>query len=209
MTARLADVIAALDAAYPRSLAESWDTGIGLTCGDPGQEVRHVLLAVDVDPVTVGEAVDIGAQLLVTHPPLLFRPVQSVAADTPKGSLLHRLMGGGIAHFAAHTNADRAPGGVNDALADALGLRDPRPLVPAPPDPLDKIVVFVPAADTDRLIAALAAAFGLVEWLRTFVFTGFPWNPVGYAAMPVPLLMQSASVVGSPGRCLISARPHA
>ncbi len=48
-------------------------------------------------------------------------------------------------------------------------------------------------------IAALAAAFGLVEWLRTFVFTGFPWNPVGYAAMPVPLLMQSASVVGSPG----------
>lgn len=48
-------------------------------------------------------------------------------------------------------------------------------------------------------IASLAAAFGLIEWLRTFLFTGFPWNPVGYAAMPVPLLMQSASVVGSIG----------
>lgn len=48
-------------------------------------------------------------------------------------------------------------------------------------------------------IVALAAAFGFVEWLRSFVFTGFPWNPIGYAAMPVPLLMQSVAVVGSPG----------
>ncbi len=158
MPVALSEVIAALDAAYPRSLAEPWDTGIGLTCGDPADRVAAVLLAVDVDPVTVAEAAEVGAQLLVTHHPLLFRPVQSVAADTAKGSLLHPLIRSGVAHFAAHTNADRAPGGVNDALAEAIGLVGARPLVPVDPPALEKIVVFVPAADTDRMIAALAAA---------------------------------------------------
>jgi dinuclear metal center YbgI/SA1388 family protein len=158
MTARLADVIDALEAAYPPWMAEPWDTGIGLTCGDLADPVDRALLAVDADPVTVAEAAEVGAQLLVTHHPLLFRPVQSVAAGTAKGSLLHALIRAGIAHFAAHTNADRAPGGVNDALADAIGLSGTRPLLPVPAPALDKVVVFVPTEHTDRLIAALAAA---------------------------------------------------
>lgn len=132
MGVALTDVIGVLESAYPPSLAEPWDTGIGLTCGDPDSEVERVLLAVDVDPATVTEAKAGGAQLLVTHHPLLFRPVQTVAASTDKGALLHTLIGGGIAHFAAHTNADRAQGGVNDALADALGLTGTVPLVPIP-----------------------------------------------------------------------------
>jgi dinuclear metal center YbgI/SA1388 family protein len=131
MAVTVAGVWAALDAAYPPRLAEDWDTGIGLSCGDPTAEVRRVLLAVDVDPAVVRQARDSGAELIVTHHPLLFRPVQSVAADTDKGSLLHALIRSGIAHIAAHTNADRAVGGVNDALAEALGLRDAAPLVPA------------------------------------------------------------------------------
>ncbi len=158
MAVPLAALIAALDDAYPRSLAEPWDTGIGLTCGDPADEIGSVLLAVDVDPATVAEAREIGAGLLVTHHPLLFRPVQSVAADSPKGSLLHPLIRGGIAHFAAHTNADRAVGGVNDALAGALGLVGTTPLVPVTPVAWDKLVVFVPDSETDGVIAALAAA---------------------------------------------------
>lgn len=130
MGVRLAELIAALDAAYPPRLAEAWDTGIGLTCGDPLAEVHRVLLAVDGDLSTVREAERVDAQLLLTHHPLLFRPVQSVAASTDKGALVHRLIRGGIAHFAAHTNADRAVGGVNDALADTLGILDTVPLVP-------------------------------------------------------------------------------
>lgn len=127
----LTEVIAALEAAYPPRLAEPWDTGIGLTCGDPTGEVRRVLLAVDGDPATVREAAQRRADLLLTHHPLLFRPVQSVAASTDKGALVHRMIRGGIAHFAAHTNADRAIDGVNDALADALGLLDRATMVPA------------------------------------------------------------------------------
>jgi len=127
---RIRDVLDILERAYPASLAESWDTGIGLTCGDPGDEVTGVLLAVDVDSATVDEAVDAGAQLLLTHHPLLFRPVQTVSALTAKGGLVHRMIRSGTAHVAVHTNADTAVGGVNDALADVLGLGGTRPLVP-------------------------------------------------------------------------------
>ena len=137
------------------ALAEPWDTGIGLTCGDPDALVRSVLFAVDVDPVTVAEAVDVGAQLLVTHHPLLFRAVQSVAADTPKGRLIHRMLRHGIGHYAAHTNADRADGGVNDALAGVLGLTGVRPLQPATGAAFDKLVVMVPRGQADVLLDAL------------------------------------------------------
>jgi len=133
--ARVRDVLDVLHRAYPESLAEGWDTGIGLTCGDPEDTVTTVLLAVDVDAATVDEAIRSGAEMLITHHPLLFRPVQSVAADRPKGVLLHRMIRSGVAHVAAHTNADRAPGGVNSALAAALGLTGQRPLRPDDADP--------------------------------------------------------------------------
>ena len=158
MSVTVGDVARALEKVYPPSLAESWDTGIGLTCGDRGDQVRTVLLAVDVDAHTVGQARELGAEMLVTHHPMLFRAVQSVAADTPKGSLLHDLLRSGVAHFAAHTNADKAVGGVNDALAGALGLTSVRPLVPDQPAALDTIVVFVPTPDVAEMINALAAA---------------------------------------------------
>ncbi len=130
MVVRVRDVIATVLACYPASLAEEWDTGIGLTCGDPADVIASVLLAVDADEATVGEAIRDGAGLLLTHHPLLFRPVQSVNADTAKGTLIHRMIRSGVAHFAAHTNADSAVGGVNDALAAVLGLTDLSPLVP-------------------------------------------------------------------------------
>lgn len=129
----VADVLATVRRAYPESLAEDWDGGIGLTCGDPLEPVTDVLLAVDADDTTVDEAIRRGAGILLTHHPLLFRPVQSVAADTPKGALLHRMIRAGVAHIAAHTNADSAVGGVNDALAATLGLTVQGPLAPNAP----------------------------------------------------------------------------
>ncbi len=130
MSTTVGEVIAVLEAAYPPRLAQDWDTGIGLTCGDPTGDVDMVLLAVDIDDAVVAEALQIGAQLVVTHHPLLFRPVQTVSTETAKGRVIDRLIRSGIAHFAAHTNADKAVGGVNDALASALGLQRVRPLVP-------------------------------------------------------------------------------
>ena len=156
MTAPLRDVVAVLDELYPPSWAESWDA-VGLVVGDPDALVRRVLFAVDPVDVVVAEAAERGADLLVTHHPLYLRGTTSVAATNPKGRVVHRLVSGPCGRFVAHTNADVASPGVSDALADAVGLLDTRPLQPLPREPLDKLVVFVPVADADRVLDAVAA----------------------------------------------------
>ena len=122
MTATVRDVVAALEAAYPPALAESWDA-VGLVCGDPAEPVHRVLIAVDPVAETIADALEHDAQLLVTHHPLLLRGVHGVPADDPKGGLVHRLVRAGVGLFCAHTNADAADPGVSDALAHVLGLR--------------------------------------------------------------------------------------
>ena len=121
--------MAVLEELYPANTAEPWDS-VGLICGDPAQPVRKILLALDVTQATVQEAVDCQADLLITHHPLFLRPVHSVAADTWKGKLVHQLIQAGCALFNAHTNADIALGGVNEALSQRLGLRDTEVLIP-------------------------------------------------------------------------------
>jgi len=123
------DVLAVLEARYPLWLAEDWDVN-GLAVGGPDTEVTRVHLAVDPTLAVVNEAVDAGAQLLVTHHPPMLRGVTSVAADTAKGAIVHALVSGGVALASAHTNADHAAGGVSDALAKAVGLTVSGPLVP-------------------------------------------------------------------------------
>ena len=153
----LGDLIAVLDEAYPPRLAESWDS-VGLVCGDPGAPVSRVLFAVDATAAVVDEAIARCAQALVVHHPLLLRGVDSVAANTPKGALLHRLIRNDCALFTAHTNADSADPGVSDALAQALGLRVTGPLEPKSAAPVDTWTVFVPRTHTDAVLAALFEA---------------------------------------------------
>lgn len=157
MNATLADVVAVLDQAYDPRRAEAWDA-VGTTAGDHSASIGKVLLAVDPVRATVDEAVAWGADLLLTHHPLLLRGVHSLAATTPKGRLLHDLVRHGIALHTCHTNADVPPGGVSESLALALGLTDLRPLDPAPAAPMDKVTVYVPQAALDDVIAALVDA---------------------------------------------------
>ncbi|GAB6939119.1 Nif3-like dinuclear metal center hexameric protein [Isoptericola variabilis] len=124
----LRDVVAALEDLYPPSTAEGWDA-VGLVVGDPAAPVRRILFAVDPVAAVVDEAIDWGADLLVTHHPLFLRPVHSVAATTFKGDVVHRLLRAGCGLYVAHTNADAAPRGVADALADLVGITDRSPLV--------------------------------------------------------------------------------
>lgn len=154
--ATLADVTAALDQLYPPSLAEPWDA-VGLVCGDPSTEVRRVLLAVDATPEVAAEAVAGGCDLLLTHHPLYLGGTTSVAATNPKGRVVHALVRAGCGLFVAHTNADRARPGVNDALADLFGLRDTQPLEPGAQQ-VDKLVVFVPRDDAEKVRQAVADA---------------------------------------------------
>ncbi|WP_033342252.1 Nif3-like dinuclear metal center hexameric protein [Catenuloplanes japonicus] len=127
-------LVDALEARYRPAWAEEWDR-IGLVLGEPEAVVRRVLCVVDVVPETVDEALEIGADLIVAHHPLLHKGVSSVAPTTFKGRIVHRLIKGDVALFTAHTNADSANPGVSDALAARLGLTDLRPLVPRKDDP--------------------------------------------------------------------------
>lgn len=156
-TARVADAVAVLDSRYDPRWAQPWDA-VGTVCGDPDAPLRSVLFAVDPVAAVVEEAVRRGVDLLVCHHPLLLRPVHGVAATTPKGRVVHRLVTAGVALHVAHTNADVARPGVSDALAAAVGLSDLEPLAADDADPLDKVVTFVPHADVDAVVDALAAA---------------------------------------------------
>jgi dinuclear metal center YbgI/SA1388 family protein len=157
----LREVIAALDARYDPALAESWDA-VGLVCGDPDEPVRRIVFAVDPTTDVVSDVLAAGAELLVTHHPLLLTPVHGVPADDPKGRLVHRLVRGRAGLFVAHTNADRAPGsGVNDALAGVLGLRDTVPLEPTDDDPragLGRVGELAEAMPLRQFVARAAAA---------------------------------------------------
>ncbi|GIF11716.1 Nif3-like dinuclear metal center hexameric protein [Actinoplanes teichomyceticus] len=123
-------MVDALDARYPRNWAESWDR-VGLVLGEFERAVTRVLCVVDCVPETVDQALAIGADLIVAHHPLLLKPVSSIAPDTFKGRIVHRLIRAEVALYTAHTNADVANPGVSDALAARLGLTGLRPLVPA------------------------------------------------------------------------------
>ncbi|WP_018024536.1 Nif3-like dinuclear metal center hexameric protein [Corynebacterium ulceribovis] len=140
----VADIVAVLDAAYPPELAEDWDR-VGLICGDPNQEVSSVLVALDCTDEVVAAAEQSGANMIVVHHPLLLRGVSTVAANTPKGRIIHRLIRNNIALFAAHTNADSARPGVNDRLAELLGVTPGAPLAPTRTAPMDAWSVKVPA----------------------------------------------------------------
>ncbi len=156
MTVRLADVIEVLDTAYPPRLAQSWDS-VGLVCGDPSEPVESVTIAVDATAEVVATVPERG--LLLAHHPLLLRGVDTVAADTAKGALLHSMIRTGRALFTAHTNADSADPGVSDALAAALGLEVTDVLSPVPSGPaLDKWGVYVPPENAGAVRAAMFGA---------------------------------------------------
>ncbi len=155
--APLAAVVAAIEELYPPRWAAD-DDAVGLVVGDPAADVRRVLFAVDPVQAVADEANSVRADPVVAHHPLLYRPVSTVAASSPKGRVIHDLISHGIGLYVAHTNADSPPRGVSESLARAGGLEDVRPLRPHPVDPLDKIVTFVPRETANAVVDALAAA---------------------------------------------------
>ena len=122
------DVMQAMERIAPRRLAEAWDNP-GLLIGSPADEVRKILVALDVREETIEQAIEDGCDLIVTHHPLIFRGVKAVRTDDATGRKIARLIRADIAVFAAHTNLDSAAGGVNDVLAERLGLVSPVSLV--------------------------------------------------------------------------------
>lgn len=125
----LATVTRVLEELYPLRYAEEWDEP-GLIVGDPAWPVRKIYCAVDPTREVVQEAVDWGADLLITHHPLFFRTVHNVSGMGFRGDIVNTLIGHRCGLWVGHTNADSAHRGTAHAFADLLGLCDQRPLVP-------------------------------------------------------------------------------
>lgn len=157
MLAKGQTVIQLMEELAPKSYAVQ-DDRIGLQLGSLNKEIRKVLVALDVTDEVVEEAIREGADLIIAHHAIIFRPLNHLQTDTPAGRVYAKLIKHDIAVYIAHTNLDVADGGINDMLAQALGLQDLRHLEDVHTEKLKKLVVFVPADHHERVQAAVFAA---------------------------------------------------
>jgi dinuclear metal center YbgI/SA1388 family protein len=150
------DIATALEAWAPKATQQSYDN-VGLQVGDLEAELTRAVIALDLTPAVVDEAIAVDANLIITHHPLIFRPQRSITTTDWNGSLILRLARAGIALYCIHTNLDAARGGVSFALAGQLGLHDVRFLRPIQ-EGLVKLITFVPADHLEVVRLALAEA---------------------------------------------------
>jgi dinuclear metal center YbgI/SA1388 family protein len=151
------EIIQLFEEFSPKKFAEAGDP-IGLQIGKLNKPVQTVMIALDVLEEVVDEAIEKKVDLIIAHHPPIFRPLKKLVTDQPQGRMLEKLIKHDIAVYAAHTNLDVAPGGVNDLLADALELENTKVMVPTFQEALKKLAVFVPAENAEALRKVLAEA---------------------------------------------------
>jgi dinuclear metal center YbgI/SA1388 family protein len=159
---KISDIAGIINKKYPFALAEDWDN-VGLQLGDPTAEVTRIMVALDPLPQVIDAALARQCQLLVTHHPLIFSPLRQITASTSTGKSLLQAAQGGLALLAMHTNYDSAHDGLNDLLANRIGLEQTRPLKSTGGDAYLKLVVFVPTEQLQNMRTALlpfAASIG-------------------------------------------------
>jgi len=159
-TATVGDLVGVVHQLAPPRLAESWDN-VGLQVGRPSDPVRRVLVALEVTREVLAEARQMKADALVTHHPLIFRPVKSITPATPGGDLLLDVARSGLTLIAAHTNLDSVAWGTNGELADRLGMQAAGRQFLRPAAPLMeqvKYAVYVPEAHAEAVTNAMNAA---------------------------------------------------
>lgn len=150
------DILDFLQMWAPLRLAESWDN-VGLLAGDGNASVQKALVALDITPAVCAEAAAVGAQLVVSHHPVIFHPLSAVRADGVSAPVW-QLARHGLSAICMHTNLDIAEGGVNDALLQVLGLERMAILQPLGAFACQKISVFIPETHAARVREAMAQA---------------------------------------------------
>ena len=158
MSVKVKDIMGVMESIAPKKLAEGWDN-VGLAVGDPQREVKKILVALDVIDPVIAEAKAVGAQMIVTHHPmLLFKKIESITTQNGLGRRIYDLIENGIAAFSAHTNLDIAAGGTNDVLAELAGLDNIELLEETWAQSFKKIVVYVPVGHEEAVREAMCAA---------------------------------------------------
>lgn len=158
---RVSDVVGIINKIAPFGYAEDWDNS-GLQVGDPLSEVRKIMVSLDASSAVLDAAVANSCSLLLIHHPLIFRPIKRLAANDPCGALIFEAIRNGLSIVALHTNYDIAQGGVNDLLAESLGLSGVEPLQVTGSDELVKLCVYVPRGHEDPVMEALFRFSGII-----------------------------------------------
>lgn len=171
MSASLHEIVKVLAGRYPAAWMALGDRA-GFQVGHPDSLIATVLVALEASPGVVREAQGLGAQLLLTHHPLLYQPLSEVREDQPGGRLLSDLIRAGLASISCHTNLDVAPEGLNAYLARRMSLGEVEVLVETSREALYKLAVFVPLDYQDQVRLALAeAGLGIIGHYSHCTFT--------------------------------------
>lgn len=176
MFARGEMIVQTLERLAPKHYAIP-DDKIGLQIGTAAKEVSRVLVALDVTPEVVDEAIAFGAEMIIAHHAVIYRPLAHLRTDTPAGALAAKLLQHNIAVYIAHTNLDTAEGGINDWMAEALGIKVKGVLEEVHTDQLLKLVVFVPETHQDAVRSAILAAGA--GWIGNYSHCSFNLSGVG------------------------------
>jgi len=152
--ATVADIIKAMESVAPSRLAEEWDN-VGLQIGNRNQPVENIRVALDPTPDVVDAASKDGVDLLITHHPLIFRPLKFIDLDTPMGFIIQTALQCRMAIYSAHTNLDSAMDGLNDILAFRIGIRDLKVLGNTKENENYKLVFYVPSAYQQSVMHSL------------------------------------------------------
>jgi dinuclear metal center YbgI/SA1388 family protein len=154
MSATVSEIISIMEEIAPSSLAETWDN-VGLQVGRRDQAVNRIHIALDPTPEVVAAAADDGAEMLITHHPLIFAPIQTLDFATPLGGIFARSVLSPLSIYSAHTNLDSSPDGLNEAFARMIGMDDLVPLVPSSNSERVKLIFFVPEEYRQKVLKAL------------------------------------------------------
>jgi dinuclear metal center YbgI/SA1388 family protein len=161
---KVRDVSAVIDGIVPLRLAQGWDN-VGLLIGNPQQSVKHILLTIDVTKDVLAEAKALKTDLIISYHPLIWDGLKRITSDGPTG-VAYDVIRSGMAVFSIHTALDLATGGVNDGLADIIGIRDGKPIgdyVDSTAGDNYKLVVFIPMEAVAKVSeAAFAAGAGII-----------------------------------------------
>ncbi|RCX13812.1 dinuclear metal center YbgI/SA1388 family protein [Anaerobacterium chartisolvens] len=176
MDFKCGEIIDIMEEIAPPFLAEDWDN-IGLMLGSREQRVKRILICLDASEAVAEEAVCLGADMIISHHPLIFKGLKSIVSDNAKGRLIYKLIKNGIAVYSAHTNLDAASEGVNQCLAESLGLQNIQNLNSHRHEKLFKIAVFVPEENADSVRSAMSEAGG--GWIGGYSHCSFTGRGIG------------------------------